>query len=153
MKKLLLVSLLSAMGTSTYSASECSINFTSNNMLNTIIKENKFDFENYDTVCQHLKSANATVYLAYHSDISDLQTTAAVIATLGDRNLPIKSNLYHTSMWSNPERTTAMEEKLLMSAVNDVLNSIKQKDIESLNATRKKLGFKTYPVSTNTNKK
>ncbi|WP_343682861.1 hypothetical protein [Acinetobacter baylyi] len=149
MKKLLLLSLLSTIGTSTFAAPNCYITYYADNKLLAIIKENVFKFENYDAVCQRLKSANARVNFSKSSAISTQQTTAVVIATVGDKNLPIQSDSYNYSMWSNPERTTVMEEKLLMSAVNDVLNGIKQKDIDSLNENRKKLGFKTYPVSTN----
>ena len=153
MKKLFLLSLLSAIGTSTFAASKCSVSYSASSELIAIIKEHHFEFENYDTVCQRLKSANAAVQFTYNVGTSDRQSTAVVIATVKDKNLPIESNWYSDAIWSNPGKSSSVEKDLLMTAVNNALSKIKQRDIDSLNANRKKLGFKTYPVSTNTNKK
>ncbi|WP_168396101.1 hypothetical protein [Acinetobacter indicus] len=152
MKKLLLLSLLSAIGASVSAASDCSIYYATDSKLTAIIQENSFKFDNYDAVCQRLKNANAKVNLRYSSAINVRQTTAVVVATVDDINLPIISNLYRTSMRSSPERTTVMEKVALMDAVNDVLNGINQSDIDDLNTNRKKLGFKTYPASASINK-
>lgn len=150
MKKLLLVSLLSAMGTSTFAASDCSILYAADDKLIDIIQENKFEFDNYDALCQRLNNANARIKLSYMTGTSDRETTAVVIATVKDKNLPIESNTYSRSMWSNSEQSSSVEKRLLMNAVNDAVSNINQKDIDELNANRKKLGFKTYPVATNT---
>ena len=147
MKKLLLLSLLSAVGTSAFAASNCSITFSSDDQLTAIIKENSFDFENYDAVCQRLKNANASVNLRPYSVINERQTTAVVIASVTDINLPILSNRYSSSMWSSPERTSNKEKELLMLAVNDALSGITQAHINSLNESRKKFGVRVYPVS------
>lgn len=147
MKKLLLLSLLSAVGMSTFAASNCSITFSSNDQLTAIIKENSFKFNNYDAVCQRLKNANASVNLRSFSVINERQTTAVVIASVRDINLPVLSNTYSTSMWSSIERTTNKEQELLMLAVNEALSSIIQSDIDNLNENRKKLGIKVYPFS------
>ena len=128
------------------------IYYSADDKLTAILKENKFDFDNYDAVCQLLKNANAAVDLSKSSFISTLQTTATVIAKVSDKNLPIQSDIYNSSMRSNPERTTATEKDLLMKAVNDAISDINQRDIDGLNERRKKLGFKTYPASTNGNK-
>ncbi len=153
MKKLLLLSLLSAVGTSAFAASKCSITYTSAAQLTAIIQGTKFEFDNYDAVCQRLKNANASVNLRHYSAINERQTTAVVMASVEDINLPVLSNTYSSSMWSSPERTTNKEEELLMLAVNEALNGISQSHINGLNENRKKLGVKTYPVSTNMNKK
>lgn len=153
MKQLFLLSLLSAIGTSTFAASKCSVSYSASSELIAIIKEHHFEFENYDTVCQRLKSANAAVQFTYNVGTSDRQSTALVIATVKDKNLPIESTLYNPSMWSNPEQSSSVEEDLLMTAINSALSKINQKDIDGLNANRKKLGFKTYPALTSTNKK
>lgn len=153
MKKILLLSLLSTIGTATFAASNCSISYSTDDTLTAIIQKYHFEFDNYDAVCQRLKGANAKVSLMYHSFINTRQTTAVVIAKVSDKNLPIQSNLYNSAMSSDPERTTTIEKDLLMSAVNDVLNRITQEHIDSLNGNRKELGFKTYPASTNANKK
>lgn len=153
MKKLLLLSLLSALGTSTFAASNCSISYSANGELTAIIQEYHFEFENYDAVCQRLKSANAAVQFTYSIGSNDRQSTAVVIATVKDKNLPIESTLYNPSIWSNTEQTSSPDKSLLMKALNDAMSKINQKDIDGLNANRKKLGFKTYPASTNTNKK
>ena len=147
MKKLLLMSLLSLVGFNAI-ASDCSITYTANDEINAIIKENSFEFDHYETVCQLLKNANAKVLLTPTSGISNQQTTATVIARVMDKNLPILSYHYHYSMGSSPERTTAKEKELLMDAVSGALNGINQSDIDNLNANRKKLGVKTYPVLT-----
>lgn len=147
MKKLLLLSFLSAIGTNTFAASDCSISFSSNDQLTAIIKENSFNFNNYDAVCQHLKNANASVNLRSYSTINERQTTAVVIASVRDINLPVLSNTYSSSMWSSIERTTNKEQELLMLAVNDALSTITQSDIDNLNENRKKLGIKVYPFS------
>ena len=147
MKKLLFMSLLSLIGFNAI-ASDCSIFYSSSNDLDTAIGEKPFEFDRYETVCQLLKSANAKVSLSSASNINNQQTTATVIATVMDKNLPILSYNYHSAMGSSPERTTAMERELLMDAVNGALNGIDQSDIDSLNANRKKLGVKTYPVLT-----
>lgn len=153
MKKLLLLSLLSAIGTSTFAASGCSIYYRAEDKLTTIIKEKPFDFANYDVVCQRLKNANAIVSLTYISSITNEQTTVSVTATVSDINLPIESGLSRNRLYSSQERTTTEENELFMDAVNDALNSIDQSDIDGLNVNRKKLGFKTYPASANINKK
>ncbi|MDI3378896.1 hypothetical protein [Acinetobacter sp. V89_7] len=155
MKKLFLLSLLSAIGTSTFAASNCSITYSSDDKLIAITKENKFKFEfdNYDALCQRLNNANARIKLSYMTGTSDRETTAVVIATVMDKNLPIESNTYSRSMWSNSEQSSSVEKRLLINAVNDAVSNIIQKDIDGLNANRKKLGFKTYPASISTNKK
>ncbi|MCU4304789.1 hypothetical protein KTH06_02935 [Acinetobacter ursingii] len=150
MKKLLLLVLLSVMGTSTFAASNCSITYNADDKLTAIIKENKFEFDNYDAVCQRLKSANAAIKFTYNTGTSDRETTSVVIATVKDKNLPIESNWYNPSMWSNPEQSSSVEKDLLIAAVNKALSKINQKDIDGLNENRKKLGFQTYPASTNT---
>lgn len=151
MKKLLLLSLLGAIGTNVSAASNCSISYSADNKLTEIIRKNNFEFDNYNEVCERLKSANAKVDLRYSSAISNQQATAVVIATVEDINFPIFSNNYKRSIWSSPERTTAMEIELLMDAVNDALNVIDQSDIKGLNENRKKLSFKTYPASSSIN--
>lgn len=153
MKKLLLLSLLSAIGTSTFAASNCSITYFAGDKLTAIIEEHHFKFENYDALCQGLKSANAAVQFTYSTGTSDRETTSVVIATVRDKNLPIESSLYNPSMWSNPEKSSSVGKSLLMDAVNDAISKINQRDIDGLNTNRKKLGFKTYPASTSTNKK
>lgn len=153
MKKLLLLSLLSAIGASVSAASNCSIHYAADDKLIAIINENSFKFDNYDAVCQRLKNANAKVSLRYFSAINVRQTTAMVVATTLDKNLPIESNIYRASMRSSPEQTTVIEKVALMDAVNEVLSLIDQSYIDSLNENRKKLGVKVYPVSTNMNKK
>lgn len=152
MKKLLLLSLLSAIGTSTFAASNCSILYAADDTLSAIIKENKFEFDNYEAVCQRLKNANAEVVFTYISAITDKQTIVSVTVRLIDSNLPISSPS-NTSMKWNDERTTFKEKQLLMQSVNSVLSNIDQQDINGLNENRKKLGFKTYPASTNSNKR
>lgn len=152
MKKILLLSLLSALATSTFAASKCSILYYADDTLNAIIKENQFEFDNYDAVCQRLKNANANVLFNYISTITDKQTIVSVTAQLIDSNFPI-SSLSNTSMKWNDERTTFKEKQLLMQSVNSLLSNINQKDIDDLNTNRKKLGFKTYPASPNSNKK
>lgn len=153
MKKLLLLILLSAIGASASAASNCSITYATDNQLSAIIKEKAFEFDNSDGVCQRLKSANAKVNLRYSSAINTRQATAVVIAVVEDTTLPINSSHYSYSMTSNPERTTAHEKDVLILAVNNALNGIDQSAIDSLNENRKKLGFKTYPTSVNSNKK
>ncbi len=139
MKKLLLLGLLSAMGTSTFATSDCFISFDTDDKLIAITKENKFEFEfdNYDAVCQRLNNANARIKLSYMTGTSDRETTAVVIATVKDKNLPIESNTYSRSMWSNSEQSSSVEKRLLMNAVNDAVSNINQKDIDGLNANRK----------------
>lgn len=153
MKKLFLLSLLSAIGTSTFAASNCSILYATDNKLVDIIQKNNFDFDNYEAVCQRLKKANAGIKLSYMTGKSDREATAVVIATVKDKNLPIESHTYTRSMWNNPQQNDFVEESLIMNAVNYTVSNINQKDIDGLNANRKKLGFKTYPASINTNKK
>jgi len=153
MKKLFLLSLLSAIGTSTFAASNCSIGYNASNELTAIIQEYGVELENYDDLCQRLKTANAVIQFIYSTGTSDRQTTAVVIATVKDRNLPIESNWYSDAIWSNPEKSSSTDKNLLMKALNHSISKINQKDIDGLNANRKKLGFKTYPASTSTNKK
>ena len=153
MKKLLLLSLLSILAANASAASNCSISYTTDVKLDEIIKKNNFEFENYDEVCNRLKNSNAKVDLRYSSAIDKQQTTAVIIAQVIDKNFPILSNSYKRSMWSSQERTTAIERELLMGAVNEALNVIDQSDIQGLNESRKKMGFKAYPTSSNVNKK
>ena len=129
--------------------SNCSISYMSDDKLIDILKKNNFEFDNYQDVCERLKSANAKVNLRYTSAISNQQATAVVIAVVEDINFPIASDRYKRSIWSSPERTTAIEVKLLIGAVNDALNGIDQSDIKGLNENRKKMGVKIYPVSSN----
>jgi len=149
MKKLLLLSLLYTIGMNVSADSNCSISYMSDDKLIDILKKNNFEFDNYQDVCERLKSANAKVNLRYTSAISNQQATAVVIAVVEDINFPIASDRYKRSIWSSPERTTAIEVKLLIGAVNDALNGIDQSDIKGLNENRKKMGVKIYPVSSN----
>ncbi|TCB65873.1 hypothetical protein [Acinetobacter sp. ANC 4178] len=149
MKKLLLLSLLCTIGMNVSAGSNCSISYMSDDKLIDILKKNNFEFDNYQEVCECLKSANAKVNLRYTSAISNQQATAVVIAVVEDINFPIASDRYKRSIWSSPERTTAIEVKLLIGAVNDALNGIDQSDIKGLNENRKKMGVKIYPVSSN----
>uniref|UniRef100_UPI003F498235 hypothetical protein n=1 Tax=Acinetobacter tandoii TaxID=202954 RepID=UPI003F498235 len=149
MKKLLLLSLLCTIGMNVSAGSNCSISYMSDDKLIDILKKNNFEFDNYQEVCERLKSANAKVNLRYTSAISNQQATAVVIAVVEDINFPIASDRYKRSIWSSPERTTAIEVKLLIGAVNDALNGIDQSDIKGLNENRKKMGVKIYPVSSN----
>ncbi|MDO5544148.1 MAG: hypothetical protein Q4F77_12740 [Acinetobacter sp.] len=153
MKKLLLLSLLSALAVNASAASNCSITYIAGDKLTYIIKQNPFDFENYDQVCNRLKNANARVSLSFNSSIGERQTIAVVMATVLDKNLPITSHITSSSIWTSATRTTAMESELLMDAINGSLNLINQSDIDSLNESRKKLGVKTYPASNNVSKK
>ena len=149
MKKLLLLSLLCTIGMNVSAGSNCSISYMSDDKLIDILKKNNFEFDNYQEVCERLKSANAKVNLRYTSAISNQQATAVVIAVVEDINFPIASDRYKRSIWSSPERTTAIEVKLLIGAVNDALNGIDKSDIKGLNENRKKMGVKIYPVSSN----
>lgn len=153
MKKILSLSLLSVMATSTFAASNCSITYNADDNLTAIIKENKFDFENYDAVCQRLKNVNARVKFTYISAITDKQTVVMVTASLMDNNFPISSINNFTRIGWDDERTTIKEKQLLMQSVNIVLSNMDQSKIDDLNANRKKLGFTTYPAPTNSNKK
>lgn len=153
MKKLFLLSLLSAIGTSTFAASNCSILYAADDNLVDIIQKNNFNFDNYEDVCQHLRNAKARIKLSYMTGTSDQETTTVVIATVKDKNLPIESHTYTRSMWNNSQQDGPVAESLIMNAVNHAVSNINQKDIDGLNASRKKLGFKTYPASTSTNKK
>lgn len=152
MKKILSLILLSVMATSTFAASNCSITYNAAENLVAIIKENKFEFDNYDAVCQRLKNANAEVKFTDISAITDKQTVITVTVMLMDKDFPIPSTSYTTMVWDD-ERTTIKEKQLLMQSVNVALSNMDQSKIDNLNANRKKLGFKTYPAPTNSNKK
>jgi len=141
------------MGTSTFAASNCSISYSASGELTAIIQEYGVEFKDYDALCQRLKRANAAIQFTYSTGSSDRQSTAVVIATVKDKNLPIESNWYSDAIWSNPEKSSSVDKSLLMKALNDAISKINQKDIDGLNANRKKLGFKTYPASTNSIKK
>lgn len=154
MKKFLLFSLLALSVQSSFAASNCLIEYNPGDSELELVtdKMQSFDFENFDKVCKLLKNSNAKVHLSSMADISNYQTTAIVTARISDKDLPIYSHVYYTSMHWSPERNSIKQEELMMSAVNSALNEITQEHVNSLNENRKKLGYKIYPAYTDTRK-
>lgn len=147
MKKLLLSCLLGLVGQHAMAAENCTIAYNTNMRLAGIIKENKFDFANYNSVCQLLQNAHAKVEFTFTSAISEQQTTAVVIARLADQDLPLISETYTASLNWHEKKTSAQENRQLMKAINSALSQINQKDVESLNKVRQKMGVPVYPAT------
>ncbi|MEB6676764.1 hypothetical protein [Acinetobacter haemolyticus] len=144
MKKLIGCILLGMLNNSIY-AENCYISMSYDGGIQDIINENYFNFAHYDRVCQQLKQAKAGINITTSSAINERQAVAAAVIQLKDKRFPLLSDMNRSSIWSSPQRTTKEQKALIWEAINEATSTINQRDIDVLNETRKKLGFKAYP--------
>ena len=144
MKSLIGYILLSMLSSLSF-AENCSISMFYDDKIQNIIDTNSFIFSNYDRVCQQLKQANAGINIMAISMINEREVVATAVIQLKDKRFPLLSDMNRSSIWSSPQRTTKEQKALIWEAINEATSAINQHDIDALNETFKKLGFKTYP--------
>lgn len=143
MNRFLLVALIYLVTTNAF-ASNCSINYIAEDQLIKKIKENGFQFENYQKLCQILNKNNAGIKISSISQISPYQTTSSVRGGL--YLIPAKykgiTSLGKTRIGYEEKRTSNAEEENTYSVTMALLEDIARDDdyrnrmLEELNEMR-----------------
>ncbi len=125
MNKFLLATLI-YLGTTSAFASNCSINYVANEQLATKIKENGFQFKDYQKLCQILDKNDAGIKISSISQISPYQTTSSV--RVGLYLIPEK----YKGMTSSGKNRIGYEEKRTSNAEEENTYNVTMTLLEDL---------------------